>query len=397
MTSNDKDTVRITREQLYDLVWQSPIRTLSQQFGISDVGLAKICKKMKIPVPARGHWAKKAAGKKAMQVPLPVLSASDSSTLRETTFHPALAGAGQPPVAAPIAEQLAFESQPENRITVPETLRSAHPLVRATLDALEGSTKAAGEYVGNWRVCHLDVDVTKASLRRALRIVDALIKAIEHRGWKVTLGTGDDRKSYVEVLGQKVPFGIREPRKQIPNEPPKPVRLRTGKMYTPYHYKYREEPSGRLALVIRNSWGHGVSKSWLETESRPLEDRLNDFIVVVVRVAHKEAERERRWREEKERQRAIEQLRIAEQRQRELEAARGKALEEQAERWRRSRAIQEYLAAIREVAEDAPGGIATGSELAEWLDWAETYSRSLDPLGGPLQDLMRVPQQRRPY
>lgn len=35
---------------------------VAKRYGISDVGLAKVCKRLKIPRPARGYWAKKAAG-----------------------------------------------------------------------------------------------------------------------------------------------------------------------------------------------------------------------------------------------------------------------------------------------------------------------------------------------
>jgi hypothetical protein len=47
-----------TRQELYDLVWSEPIKTLAARFDISDVGLAKTCHKENVPVPEGGHWAK---------------------------------------------------------------------------------------------------------------------------------------------------------------------------------------------------------------------------------------------------------------------------------------------------------------------------------------------------
>jgi len=35
------------------------MRTLAQEFGISDVGLAKVCRKHNIPVPPVGYWRRK--------------------------------------------------------------------------------------------------------------------------------------------------------------------------------------------------------------------------------------------------------------------------------------------------------------------------------------------------
>jgi hypothetical protein len=43
------------RKELYDLVWSQPMRTVAASVGISDVALAKHCKKANIPVPTRGH------------------------------------------------------------------------------------------------------------------------------------------------------------------------------------------------------------------------------------------------------------------------------------------------------------------------------------------------------
>ena len=45
---------------------------LAKQYGISDVGLAKVCRKLAIPVPGRGYWAKKEAGQVGHELPLPV-------------------------------------------------------------------------------------------------------------------------------------------------------------------------------------------------------------------------------------------------------------------------------------------------------------------------------------
>lgn len=391
--AQQEHAVRVTRAQLYDLVWQAPLRTLAQRFGISDVGLAKTYRRMRIPLPGRGHWAKKAAGKRVRRPLLPALGRGESEVPREVVLGPPRAVSTQEAaLPSAVAEMIAFERRPENRITVPDALRSAHPLVRTTLQALESSTGPSDHFVGNWRVRHLDVDVSKVSLRRALRIMDSLIKAFEKRGWNVALGTGDDRKSYVVIFGQRIPFGVREPRKQIPNDPPKPVRLPNGETYTPFHQRYREVPSGRLAMVIRNSWGHSVSKTYCETESRPLEERLNDFVVAVIRAAHEEAENQRRRREEEERRRAAEELRIAEERRRRLEVARRQALEDQAQRWSRSHTLKKYLAAVRARAEAAFGGLDPRSEFASWLEWAEAYAQRLDPLTGTLEDLTKVPR-----
>ena len=61
---------RVSREELYALVWATPMVRLGEQFGVSGNGLAKICRRLDVPYPPRGWWAKKAAGHKVRQAPL---------------------------------------------------------------------------------------------------------------------------------------------------------------------------------------------------------------------------------------------------------------------------------------------------------------------------------------
>ena len=60
-----------TRQELFDLVWSAPTRTVAKQLGISDVGLAKACRRANLLLSPRGYWAKIAAGKKAEKPQLP--------------------------------------------------------------------------------------------------------------------------------------------------------------------------------------------------------------------------------------------------------------------------------------------------------------------------------------
>ncbi|MDF2462785.1 MAG: hypothetical protein K0Q43_1020 [Ramlibacter sp.] len=59
------------RSVLYEKVWATPMTRLSTELGISDVGLAKACRRHGIPAPPRGYWAKLQAGHQVEKVPLP--------------------------------------------------------------------------------------------------------------------------------------------------------------------------------------------------------------------------------------------------------------------------------------------------------------------------------------
>jgi hypothetical protein len=59
------------RLDLYNEVWSQPLVMLSRKYGISDDRLGKVCRKLKIPHPGRGYWARRAVGQKVEQVSLP--------------------------------------------------------------------------------------------------------------------------------------------------------------------------------------------------------------------------------------------------------------------------------------------------------------------------------------
>jgi hypothetical protein len=70
-----QDHLRLTREELYSLVWAKPMTQVAQDFQISDRAMAKACAKKQVPVPPRGYWAKKSAGQNVSKIPLPVFVA----------------------------------------------------------------------------------------------------------------------------------------------------------------------------------------------------------------------------------------------------------------------------------------------------------------------------------
>jgi hypothetical protein len=77
----------LTRRDLYDLVWSKPMRDLAAELGISDVGLAKVCDRHRVPKPERGYWNKIQAGQKTKKA---VFVESDDAWLNRIEIRGAL-------------------------------------------------------------------------------------------------------------------------------------------------------------------------------------------------------------------------------------------------------------------------------------------------------------------
>jgi hypothetical protein len=57
------------REKLYARAWSQPILKIAKDYGVSDVRIANVCRKLFIPMPGRGYWNKKSAGKQVPEQP----------------------------------------------------------------------------------------------------------------------------------------------------------------------------------------------------------------------------------------------------------------------------------------------------------------------------------------
>ncbi len=59
-----------SREELFALIWERPATEVAQELGISDVALGKLCRRLQVPKPPRGYWARVASGKSPKMPPL---------------------------------------------------------------------------------------------------------------------------------------------------------------------------------------------------------------------------------------------------------------------------------------------------------------------------------------
>ena len=65
------------REELYRKVWEKPISEAARDEHIADATLRNRCKKLEVPIPDRGYWAKLKAGKQVYKKELRPMTLPD--------------------------------------------------------------------------------------------------------------------------------------------------------------------------------------------------------------------------------------------------------------------------------------------------------------------------------
>lgn len=368
---------RLTREQLYELVWSEPMLALGPRYGMSDVGLKKACKRLRVPTPGRGYWAMKAVGRAPRRTPLPKLPASVSESQQSITLgrlpKPSPTEAAE--ATGPVADQERFESLAENRIAVGEVLTDPHKLVQMSVQLLRHA-KADQQHrlVSRGKRC-LAVAVTLGTADRAMVVYDALLKACDSRGWPVTVTGDENRSTTVAVGAEHVGLFIEERVDRMERKPdPKEKRV-----YWPKEYDY--VPTGRLTVRLIAPYLGGVRQSWSDGAKQRVEDCLNGIMVGLVAASEflkaQRLEQEARHREYL----AAEERRHQAERRRQAEEARVRALDADLVAWRKAATVRQYAWAMRQSAE-AAGLLGEGTPLPEWLSWVEQYAERIDPTTG---------------
>ncbi len=189
--SIDPGRRELRRGDLYEQVWSEAMVRLANRYGISDVALAKICRKMDVPVAPRGYWRRIETGRRPARPPLPKLRPGVRCAV-ELTVRP---DSPDMPTSDPEVEaQEAFERDAENRIRVPRHLADPHPLVSRTAAVLRKATPGLFGTVRAFGEKCLDVRVGPRSIERALRIMDGLVKSLEARGLRVEISEVESRR-----------------------------------------------------------------------------------------------------------------------------------------------------------------------------------------------------------
>lgn len=363
----------LTRDELHDLVWSVPVSRLARRFGISDVGLAKICARHEIPRPPRGYWAKVQAGKRLGRTPLPPLSLSERK-LRTITISPTRC-------ATPLKERAQREAQdpdsgtsqdpPEEplvsagAIVVADKLESPHDLLRPA--KRRGKSK---KRPGKTLRMTLRESYCRKCYGRMLRSLDALLKYLEAEVYLVEVNAWKTPPQFVATIeGLKIIFEIREETKSVRRKKRIPPDERRS-WQDPYEIQTIEQCTGRLVFETSGGWHYG-SFEWKETEKKRIQDHLHECVSGMVRVAAAKREAVRREEEARGRREKEEE----ERRRREAEQRRLQELEALADNWAKAERLRAFVATARKRARDRS---KNGDE--PWMADALAHADRIDPL-----------------
>ncbi|MBR0899590.1 hypothetical protein JQ616_31955 [Bradyrhizobium tropiciagri] len=368
-----------TRKELYDLVWSQPMRTVAASLGISDVALAKHCKKADIPVPERGYWARKQAGKPTIQIALPPrfpgasdrVGESGSNSYWGPDWAEKVKEIAVPPVPM-FDEDMASVEQRARRLVGEVRCRRAfepaHPLVAKLLARDDERRKDFVKWRSDYYAPRYDAGIE----RRRLLIINALFLAAARLGCRPSMNTskygqdaGSERDICITIGRAHVHFTV------------EPIKSK------------KEGQKERLCLAFGAARDRANSnRVWEDSDESRLEGELTEVLVEMLvsaelsyrggLVRHREWIIERKRAAEAElRRRQEEAERKARELRERLERERIRRLLSQARALDRANQIRTYVESARLRVAEIP---MTKAEFEEWASWAEREADRIDPL-----------------
>ena len=294
---------RWSRDALYKEVWAEPVMTVAKRYGVSGNAIAKVCKKLHIPLPGRGYWARKAYGYSVRQIALP--------SMREV---PVL---WQPEIK-PIQEKAPIDPELElidQRLMKGEfspcTTNLKHT---AQLEAVRKAMHARRkQHPDNNQIAlrsdALDLRVSNARLDRAIEIAGTIMKIASRINASVQTKKPEhawDKTVTVFIHdGIEVAFCVRERLRMV-------TRLPTAASDS--NGTHNLQLTGVLAFEIL-SWAGSLKRLWQDKHDLPIEAQIPAIIAGLMKVSILHRRRDEEWKRKEllARQRELELQKLASQ------------------------------------------------------------------------------------
>ncbi len=352
------------------MVWEKPMRQLAGEFGLSDVGLAKACKKHDIPRPPRGYWARLAAGQKPRKIPLP--KGEDISISFDAELNTGRRAELQADreVSAAIRAEVGTLAQ----------ISDSHELAVRVEKVFQSGRVAEDGRITVSRHTTPSIAASPESAKRIVEFLSGLAFALEKRGVKLVSGKSDGESLRFQREDDMVHLSIDEALEFYEVEPTPEQKREPSWTWN----NSRSRPCGRLSFRLTSPSGTCGRCKWTESSSNTALDLLPKVIAGIEslfnsweenrkRQAQREAERierERLYAQKEVQNRHISSLR-------EVDESRTTSLLRAAEWFR----IYKDLLALIEASESCwrkDGQLSP--EQRAWVAWAREKAEELNPL-----------------
>lgn len=368
-----------TRQDLFDLVWSAPTRTVAKQLGISDVGLAKACRRADLLLPPRGYWAKRAVGKQVKKPQLPPRGPgmSDRIVLGKNRWgwEPVPIDLSTPDSPMPTFSETLDELAERLRRqigTVRRTrdLESAHPRILKLLEADDQSRARQRE--SPYLTSDKTVFESTFELRR-LRFLNSLLRALDRVGVTVSVEDREARTLVANVADYSVSFTVDAASTRAPHS----TATKGRQMFL------------RCQLMSLRG-GTEAIESWSDSNDQRLETRSADIAVAIFvhgeGVCRASAHHHREWvikRKaellEEQRRKEEERRRLERERLERLEKARVARILSQARALKEAQEIRAYVAAVQDLQSTLDNPL-NETEPQHWVAWSLAQANGIDPV-----------------
>ncbi|MEM7213987.1 MAG: hypothetical protein AAF423_00485 [Pseudomonadota bacterium] len=375
-----------TRQELFNLVWSEPMKTLAGRFNLSDSGLANDCKRANIPRPPRGYWAKLAVGKAVSRSELPQRGPGMSDEVEigkeKYGFRPSyseeelLNSEPQPPFFEDTIEDMAVRVQAMvPKVVMPPFPSRAHRQIQRLLDA--DTERQQKKLSSKYTFLYENPLFEDAFEKRRFRILNAIMTALEKVGMTPSIQGREARNLSVMVNDTRVHFSLDAPTQKYDSFQDASVHSRGT--------------SEALKFQIRSmAWPAGFEKSWEDNGNNKLEGIMTDIVVELIICG------ERQYRDSKQchyewivesKAKLIEEIRLRKEEAARKETERIAALEKaRIDRllgdtiaFRQAKDIRAYVADIECLI--TTGEVPVKKHLFDnWREWALAQANRIDPV-----------------
>jgi len=191
---SEKDEVReVTREQLYDAVWSTPVNHLAEKYGVSGSYLARVCNSLNVPRPPAGYWQKKAVGKEGPRPELPEALPGDQLAWRKDQ-----------PLATPVRPRTPAKRNAVGRKKLAGSGR--HPLLFQVEELFRRSRDIdEGDFLRPYKLLLPDLVSTDACLTKSLDLANKIYRALEQKGYRVLIAPTGEAMERADLRVQETP------------------------------------------------------------------------------------------------------------------------------------------------------------------------------------------------